>query len=449
MNHSLNRLNLPLGALLMGLAVSAAGAPPSTPQAYTIQVVARPGDSLDGVRVKAGGRLEIGGLNDRGELVLLLDNAAGGSALVRYADDRFTSMVVGGGDGPGGRWPQDVHIDAPVRMNRLGNVVFTADVPEGGKASGGLYLWDDQAQKVTAVGLREMPAGSAGTFLGFRSAAINNQNEIAFVGGVANEVGWEQSGLYLLGRDGKLLSLAPPGQKLPFSEAGELLVPSYSGISLNDAGVVTFSADFEQVGGNAYVWEKGTITSLFPDIHRSLSGVVFGRAVAWVNNQNRAVLAATTGDPVHGVSVVRGLYRWADGVRTPLVVAGQVMPDGARLADFGGFHISAANEAGQHVVVATLRDGTTAAYLLAADGKPTLILQTGMTTGLGPITRIGRLGGGGSPLNRLVLYGFTYDLNLIPGSGGSVALNDQGQVALTVQIDGGPDTVVLLTPIKG
>jgi hypothetical protein len=85
--------------------------------------------------------------------------------------------------------------------------------------------------------------------------------------------------------------------------------------------------------------------------------------------------------------------------------------------------------------------------LLDASGNPSLILQSGMATGLGPITRIGRLGGGATP-NRLTSYGYTYDTNLIPGSGGGVALNGQGQVALTVQINGGPDTVVLLTPIK-
>jgi hypothetical protein len=439
---------LTLSALFLGLTVSASGAepPPLSLVDYTIQAVATAGDTVGGVRTNAGSRLEVDGLNDNGQLVLLVDNAAGGSALLQYAEGRFTPIVVGGGDGPGGQWPQDLHIDGPASMNQFGNVVFTADFPAGSHASGGLYRWDRQAQRVTAAGLSGMPAGTAGALLDFRSAVINNRNEIAFVGGVANDVMLEQSGLFVLGPDGKLLSLSPPGQKLPFSEAGDLLEPSHGELSLNDAGVVAFTADFDQLGGTAYAWEQGTVTPLLPDIHRNFFGILLGRAVAWVNNQNRAVLVATSGDPLMGVGIVRGLYRWADGSRTPLLVTGQATSSGGTKQASGGFNISAANEAGQHVVVTTPWKENPAAYRLDADGKLSLIVQSGMATDLGPITDIGRLGNRDSALNRPGLFGFIYDTNLIPGSGG--ALNRQGQVALTVQINGGPDTVVLLTPKK-
>jgi hypothetical protein len=72
-----------------------------------------------------------------------------------------------------------------------------------------------------------------------------------------------------------------------------------------------------------------------------------------------------------------------------------------------------------------------------------------MATGLGQITSVGRLASGADPaLNRQVAVGYNYDTNLIPGSGGGVALNSQGQVAVTVQINGGPESIVLLTPSK-
>jgi hypothetical protein len=435
----------------MGLTVPASGASPTPPilHDYSIQSVVTLGDTVGGVRTRVDGRLEVDGLNDDGQLILLTDNAAGGAALIQYANGNLTPVVVGGGDGPGGKWPQDVVIDGPVSMNQLGNVAFTADPPAGNYASGGMYLWDRQARKASAVALSGMPAGSAGALVAFRSPALNNRNEIAFVGSVMNEVMLEESGVFFLGGDGKLLALAPPGQKQPFSEASDLLEPSYDEVSLNDAGVVAFTADFDQLGGAAYVSEKGTIALLSPDTHRSIAGVLFSRAAAWVNNQNHAVLVATAGDPFFGVGVVRGLYRWADGNRTPLAVAGQGTPDGGRLGDVGGFHISPANQAGQHAFVALLRDGSTAAYLLDASGNLSLILRSGMATGLGQITSVGRLASGADPaLNRQVAVGYNYDTNLIPGSGGGVALNSQGQVAVTVQINGGPESIVLLTPSK-
>jgi hypothetical protein len=102
---------------------------------------------------------------------------------------------------------------------------------------------------------------------------------------------------------------------------------------------------------------------------------------------------------------------------------------------------------GEHVVVAALQGGGTAAYRLASDGQLSLVLQSGMDTPLGAITSMGRLGSrGAAALNPPASWGYSYDTHLIPGSGGGVVLNRQGQVALTVQLDGGPDTVVLLTP---
>ena len=67
------------------------------------------------------------------------------------------------------------------------------------------------------------------------------------------------------------------------------------------------------------------------------------------------------------------------------------------------------------------------AYLVGADGKLSLIARTGMTTPLGTLTRI-------SPF-----------LTSSDGTGG-IGINRQGQVALTAQIDNGPDVILLLTP---
>ena len=67
------------------------------------------------------------------------------------------------------------------------------------------------------------------------------------------------------------------------------------------------------------------------------------------------------------------------------------------------------------------------AYRVDADGKLSLIARTGMTTPLGTLTRISPYYWGNS------------------GSGG-IGINRQGQVALTAQIDNGPNVILLLTP---
>lgn len=122
------------------------------------------------------------------------------------------------------------------------------------------------------------------------------------------------------------------------------------------------------------------------------------------------------------------------GVRT--VAQGQEMPGGGRLQSLqmaSGYvewdTVSFASETGQHAFLATLEDGSSAAYRLDAGGKLALILKSGTTTELGKITRVG-----GTPTQQGLM-----------GSHG-IALNSRGQVAVSVQIDNGPDTLVLLTP---
>jgi hypothetical protein len=146
-----------------------------------------------------------------------------------------------------------------------------------------------------------------------------------------------------------------------------------------------------------------------------------------VNNKNRSVLVAAD---LAGATSGPGLYLVADGQLTPVAVPGQPMPGGGQLRSLGDVHtgggqpvvfgVSAANAAGQYAFVATLDDGATAAYRIDADGTLSLILKSGTTTDLGQITRVGP---------------------------GGIAINSQGQVALPVTIDAGPEAIALLTPV--
>jgi hypothetical protein len=145
-----------------------------------------------------------------------------------------------------------------------------------------------------------------------------------------------------------------------------------------------------------------------------------------LNNKNRAVLIAASLDHQPGQF---GLYRFAEGKLTSLIVPGDDMPEGGKLKTvrtWNGiaiFNISTANAAGQHAFVAELQDGSTAAYRLDQDGTLTLILKSGAVTDLGTIAEIGGMWFG-------------------------VGLNTKGEVALPVRMAGETGyQVILLTPL--
>ena len=150
-----------------------------------------------------------------------------------------------------------------------------------------------------------------------------------------------------------------------------------------------------------------------------------------VNNRNREVLVALHQSDSPAAA---GLYRYSSGQLTPILLPGQDLPDGGKLktvreytsgdiARTAGRHISRANELGQYAFLAQLEGGDVGVYLLNVDGKLSLILKSGMTTDLGPVTHI-------NPVADAV----------------GVGLNSQGQVVVSVRIAKGPETLVLLTP---
>jgi hypothetical protein len=179
---------------------------------------------------------------------------------------------------------------------------------------------------------------------------------------------------------------------------------------------------------SAYLWENGTLTPLALVGQNAPGGgkiaTVWG---ALVNNKNRSVVIAARLNNSKGPD---GLYRFADGKLTPVVVPGQALPDGGKFKTLQGERegIGFANELGQHPFLATLADQSSALYRLEPDGQLTPILKSGAVTDLGKITHVGVLVPPKEP------------------EGVGVGLNASGQAAVTVRINGGVTTVVLLTP---
>jgi len=88
--------------------------------------------------------------------------------------------------------------------------------------------------------------------------------------------------------------------------------------------------------------------------------------------------------------------------------------------------VGPANGSGQHAFLATLDDGSAAAYRIDLNGALTLVFSTIPPPAPAHIAEVG------------------HNMTFVPGS--RPIINEHGQVALTVRVAGGRSMIVLLTP---
>jgi hypothetical protein len=409
-------------------------------EGYRMEPIVRIGDTVAGRQLTTGYAFFLGPLADDGRL--LIDAGIPSQTpnrpdmLFEYAGGSLSPVAVPGQEGPVGAWPEDLLISVPLAMNQKGNAVFTTGrIDRGNFTFMGTFLREREAGAVKTLVLKGMPATAGLTFAipaGF-APAINNQNEVVLVGSVRDPNAPSGStalylGIFLAGRDGRLLPILTPVHELP--GGGRVVSDGYPHPepSLNDTGAVAFLARRPaDKHSSAFRWEQGTLTPL-ASVGDALPGGGRITSVSQVllNNRDRSALIALAA----GNNSRHGLYRQAEGKLVSVAATGQAMPGGGTLRSLRNLitleegarcqGVSSASEAGDHVFLATLEDGSTAAYRVAADGSLSLVLKSGATTSLGKITQVG---GNSQP-----------------------SINSQGQIALVVRIDDGPQTVLLLTP---
>jgi hypothetical protein len=445
--NRVGRLALPALVLLgLPLAAQSVSQADTISVGYTSRAIAKLGEPVGNVALPATSsyRIFAGPLSDTGQIAFgvgtalqdvfymgpYLGNKPG--LLFQYADGQLTPIAMAGTEGPAGTWPADVTFLWPFGMNQGGNIVFAAATKGGSKVLG-TFLWDAKARKVIPLALGGMPAVHNMTFsdAGGFGSAINNRNEIALVASVKNPAGPSGPGLFFLERNGTLLPVLLPDQPLP--GGGRVRSSIFPGPSINDAGAIAFLARRQgDTQNSAYVWQETAILPALTVGTEVPGGKITSVSSAYVNNKNHNVIvtAAVGGTTRHGV------YRVANGTITPLAVPGQPMPGGGKwktlqnvLSASAGYYsagtfclgCSVPNEAGEHVLLATLEDNSTAAYRMTANGTLSLILKSGTDyLNLGMVTRVGV----DSP----------------------ASLNSKGQIALSVRINGGAPTLILLTP---
>jgi hypothetical protein len=402
--------------LVAGLALLA-GRPAQATGLYQIQPIITLGDKVGQPPLHTKEGLWVGALNDLGQIVFVTGNTAGGPLLLRYAGGQFTPIVVAGQNAPIGKWPDLSVVWSPVSMNQAGSVAFSLLDQQAGAALG-TFVWNPKTLQVTAIALKGMPAGGNLTFAagGGPSPTINKHGDIAFVADVKNANGEIQSGVFLQTSDGKLQPVALPDQALP--DGGQIQSASHP--SLNDSGAVAFLAIRKgDTATSAYVWANGVITPVAAAGAAAPGGGNFAQIWGvWVNNKNQNVLVEAN---VKSLTAAHSLYLFAGSTLTPVAAVGNALQGGTLKAVEGG--VSAANDAGQHLFLASLTDKTTAAYLLNADGTVSLLLKSTTTTEPGAIVRVGEASTFGA------------------------GLNNKGQVALVVRFAGArSSTLVLMTP---
>jgi hypothetical protein len=411
-----------LAPVLLGLAF-VASIQALAQETYEIQAIVKHGDRVGSVRLAPDTGLAVGGFNDSGQLIFSADNAAGGVALIQYADGQFVPIVAAGLEGPLGNWPRDVTLWAPVSMNQQGSAVISV-----ARASFdlGIFRWDFPARQVTAVALRDMPAANGQIFdraPGGPLPVINNRNEIAFVAQQRNAAGQPQYGVFFVGGDGKIQPVVLPDQELP--DGGKALAADSP--SLNDAGIIALRVRrIGETQSSAYLWEQGRLTPLAGIGRDAPGGGTFADVgVLRLNDRNRSVLLMAHLDRPTGP---RALYLFREGQLMPVAIPGQEMPGGGvlkglqEIGTVGASAVSPASSAGQHAFLATLQDGSTAAYRMDETGGLSLILKSGATTELGVITDVGAPFGAG------------------------IGINGKGQVVLPVQVGDSGIALVLMAP---
>src|SRR5436190_1325469 len=132
---------------------------------------------------------------------------ANGSDSLRYRME----LVVKSGDRAGGvQTLPDNHLGIG-SLNDNGQLVFTI------ANAAGTFRWDAKAQQVIPVALNGSPAPHGLTFVqaGGPHPVINNRGDIAMVGMVKDAAGYPRSGVFYVASNGSMTPVAAPGQTLP------------------------------------------------------------------------------------------------------------------------------------------------------------------------------------------------------------------------------------------
>jgi hypothetical protein len=457
MNRVPSRLGSLALPLLLSLGVSCVASPAARAQSdYQIKPITQLGAKIGDVTLPSAGdhRFFLGGMADNGQLVFgvgpaLANRLYQGTVvfgkpdwMLHWAKNTFTPIVVPNAEASATSWARNVSIMWPFGINRSGNVAFAAT--SSGSNSLGTYVWDAKEKRSISVAAPGTPAPDGGRSLTFTQAggfgtAISTSGDVVFMGAVKDPNGPDGPGLFILGHDGKTLPILLPGTTIA---GGKKLQGTFIPLpSVNDQGTVAFLARRQgDVNTSAFMWEQGNLQPIVLQGADAPGGKINAVTSVFLNNQNNHPLVTASVKPANGTTPTnrQGLYRVVDGKVVTIAAPGTPMPGGGTFRTlqntqtstyFGStydpvticYGVSPANRWGEHIILAILDDGSTAAYRLDNRDRLSLVLKSGtVKSDLGTITRVG------------------VDC---PAS-----INSVGQIALSVRVNNGVPALVVLSP---
>jgi hypothetical protein len=217
--------------------------------------------NLPGEEAPGGGQFgEVPGqawasLNDRGDVLFeaKVPNPSGEQELglfLRTADGKVSAVVR-----PGDASPEGGVFSLPRRargtINSSGVVVFRANVTRGGDTWTGIYRFHDG--KITPVVTPETDAPGGGKFVQALDPRINNQGQIAFLGGTADGLG-----VYRID-NGQIKALIAPGSDLPGGSKLDGAATTECGLQINQSGAVAMLLMLDDGGMGVYVYRDDTL----------------------------------------------------------------------------------------------------------------------------------------------------------------------------------------------
>jgi hypothetical protein len=377
---------------------------------------------------------QVGTLNNKGQFTFnMFGNGAermyvwDGTKVVTVTDESFKL--------PDGSTFSMGNVYSPHGLNEAGKIAFTPDVVGG---SGAHYVveYDLATGTYTELAKPGLPAPGGGEFVDLTGqvgpshrmlARINNKDQVVFNLAVMGADGNPHNAIFMYDPSAspKLSAIMRPGT----TTVDGIALDHAWAPDINDQGQVIFVAaaeGSEQYG--VYLWDKGSIRAIAAPGQKIGDLVIDQTGYARIANSGDIVLIAQFGadHPILGEGVTADtavlLYTAADQKLQILLKPGDKLP-GDRV--FDGVEADrqpvGINSRGQVAITAVDAEGQGGVYLWQNGALDTLTRLGETITGVGTVTGISRR---------------TPDATGAAWSGRHLAINENGDVAFTAQIDG-------------
>src|SRR5438445_4369490 len=304
------------------------------PEVHALRLVVASGQAAPGGgsfdRFDVGSQPIVAPVNSRGQVAFYASvaRATATEGIFLATASRITKAAAVGDTVPGGGVLSEFARHPLPALNDAGKVAFGATIA-GARASEGIFLAADGRLKAIALSGSDAPGVQNGTFIEFDAPALNNRDQIVFVGTVRR--GREALQVLYLYSDGVLRKLVAGGDPTPrggtFDRFG---LPA-----INNKGAVAFPAVIERgaVLGGIFLVGTSELRLVVGAGEIGPGGAMlvrFSDRAAIDDDDNVAFVAHLGSNAASEALVVAS----ASGL-TQLAVSGEAAPGGGRFAAFG------------------------------------------------------------------------------------------------------------------